>query len=134
MKIFNRTTLIENKSLDKVFELIRVNYSQNNDEEFFLQNVDGIGKVKDFLSICYQRRNCCAHRGENCINDSDRCVKKDELQCIKYNIIHSDEPVGFQDRILRRLEELVIDLLTKEVNKEFGNFTKQTDFINRIIS
>ena len=52
----------------------------------------------------------------NMFGNLNICVKE-EKRCLKYNIIHYDEPIGFQDKILRRLEELVIDILNIEITK-----------------
>lgn len=128
----NKVIKVGNQSLDKVFELIRINYSNKTEIEL-LGDIEGITKVKEFLSICYQRRCCCAHNGENCRNDSKVCVSIPELRCLKYNIIHKDEPLGFQDRILRRLEELVIDVLRIEIIKETGPSSKIDEYVIKSI-
>ena len=120
------------ESLNRVFELIRVNYSSKKEKDF-LGNLDGLVKVKDFLSICYQRRCCCAHKGENCINDSSKCNKKTEQMCLKYNIIHKENPLSFQDIILRRLEDVVIDILKTEINSEVGKSDKIDEYVSKII-
>lgn len=128
----DQSVKVGNQSLDKVFELIRINYS-NKKEIDFLGDLEGLTKVKDFLSICYQRRCCCAHNGENCINDSDRCTNEAEKRCLKYNVIHKDEPLGFQDKLLRKLEDLVIDILRIELKKETGESFKINEYVNKIM-
>ena len=78
---------IGNQSLDRVFELVRLNFSNKKDSEF-LYDIEGLTKVKDFLSICYQRRCCCAHKGENCIADNNKCASVAEKKCLKYPLLH----------------------------------------------
>ena len=128
----NQSVKVGNQSLDKVFELIRINYS-NKKEIDFLGDLEGLAKVKEFLSICYQRRCCCAHNGENCINDSDRCTNEAEKRCLKYNVIHKDEPLGFQDKLLRKLEDLVMDILRIELKKETGESFKINEYVNKLL-
>jgi hypothetical protein len=35
--------------------------------------------------------------------------------CQKNNIIHKEEPSQFQDRILRKLQDVVVDVILKEI-------------------
>lgn len=123
---------IGNQSLDRVFELVRLNFSNKKDSEF-LYDIEGLTKVKDFLSICYQRRCCCAHKGENCIADNNKCASVAEKKCLKYNVIHKDNPLGFQDKILRKLEDVVMDILRIELKKEVGDSFKLSEYVNKLI-
>ena len=129
----NNTKLkVGKESLNKVYELVRLNYSDKS-EELFLGDLDGIEKVKDFLSICYQRRCCCAHNGETCVNDLKKCTGDVKSRCIKYNIIHHSEPLGFQDKILRRIEDLVMDILRIELKKEAGESIKEKKLVDQML-
>ncbi|MBQ9314277.1 MAG: hypothetical protein IJ220_04640 [Clostridia bacterium] len=118
--------LVGNEALNIVFELIR-NYFSEQSEETFLGQIENINSVKEFLGICYQRRNCCAHRGECYSNDKKICLVTNSSMCTCHNknIIHKNEPIQFQDKILRKIEEITIQLLLKELKKGVGNFEKE---------
>ena len=67
------------------------------------------------------------------INNSEICINEAEKRCLRYNIIHKDEPLGFQDKLLRRLEDLVMDILRIELKKETGEFFKINEYVNKIM-
>ena len=123
------------EALNKVFELVRKNFNEQT-EESILGKMEKIKSVKEFLEICYQRRNCCAHRGECYKNDKSICLKTNEkmLNCNKKNIIHIEEPIPFQDRILRKLEEITVDIILKELKRGVGSIEKDEKEVNKLLN
>ena len=108
-----------------VFEILRQNFSIITEEKF-LEDVDNINNVQDFISIWYQRRNCCAHQGgcfQDDINICDVNVKK-FLICKnnKYNINST-----FEDKILNKAESCVFDIINNYLSKLCN--TKKMDHI-----
>lgn len=125
---------IGTEALNIVFELVRNNFIKTS-EESFISNLDNVKSVKEFLGICYQRRNCCAHRGECYCNDKKICVenKKSMKMCKDNNIIHKEEPIFLQDRILRKLEEISFYIVLNELNSKAGSVIKQQNNIYNLL-
>ena len=110
---------IGTEALNNVFELLRENFS-NISEEQFVSSINGITKVKEFLSICYQRRCCCAHYGDCIMNNFSCNDKESEIRCKNNNVIKDDAPIDYQDEILTKLAYIVPDILLKELNSIYG--------------
>ena len=130
----NKEILIGEEAVNNVFELLRINFSSN-DEKYFINNLENIKNVKEFLQICYQRRNCCAHRGECYSQDKEICDNQRKIMnlCQKNNIIHKEEPSQFQDRILRKLQDVVVDVILKEIIRGVGTIEKEDNIIKNTI-
>ena len=125
---------IGEKALNNVFELIRSNFSKKSEMEF-LGKIEYIKSVKEFLNICYQRRNCCAHRGNCYSQDKNICLAtKDKMcNCKKNNIIHIEEPIPFQDIILRKLQEITTQIILNELNKNTGQIIKEDIIVESLL-
>lgn len=125
---------IGDEALNTVFELFRQIYG-NRDESQFINDLEQITTVKEFLSTCYQRRCCCAHLGECYKQDKSICsTKKSEKLCRENNIIHFDQPLGFQDKILRKLEDTTSEILMKKLSDNSGKPVKEDNIVNSIIA
>lgn len=126
---------IGNEALNNVYELIRENFRDVR-EDIFTSNLDNINSVKEFLGVCYQRRNCCAHRGECYCKDEKICLesKKSMKLCNNSNIIHNEDPIQFRDRILRKLEEISFRVVLNELNREAGNVIKEKNYIYELLN
>ena len=124
---------IGSESLNIVYEFIRENFG-NISENKFINDLEQIKNVKSFLSICYQRRCCCAHQGECYKDDGTICTNRNsEKNCRENNIIHYDQPLGFQDKILRKLEDITFQTLLAEINVYSGKYTKESNFVEKIM-
>lgn len=125
---------IGEEALNNVFELVRINFSKNT-EMNFLGKIENINSVKEFLDICCQRRNCCAHRGNCYSQDKNICLTtKDKMcNCKKNNIIHQEEPIQFQDKILRKLEEITSQIILNELNKSTGLIIKENSVVENLL-
>ena len=125
---------IGEEALNNVFELIRSNFSKKSEMEF-LGKIEYIKSVKEFLNICYQRRNCCAHRGNCYSQDKNICLAtKDKMcNCKKNNIIHIEEPIPFQDIILRKLQEITTQIILNELNKNTGQIIKEDIIVESLL-
>jgi len=125
---------IGTEALNIVFELVRNNFVETS-EENFLSNLDNVKSVKEFLGICYQRRNCCAHRGECYYTDKEICVEaKNSMKlCKDSNIIYKEEPIFLQDRILRKLEEISFHIVLNELNSKAGSLKKQINNVYNLL-
>lgn len=125
---------IGDEALNIVYELIRESFS-NIDEKNFINDLENVTTVKEFLSVCYQRRCCCAHYGDCYMNDCTLCTEKsNKKRCKENNIIHYDQPLGFQDKILRKLENLTHEILLKELKKYSGEFVKEKQIVDKLLS
>lgn len=126
--------IIGEKALNNVFELVRQNFS-NIDSTTFVANLPNISKPKEFLSVCYQRRNCCAHWGTCNHTDSSICCssEKHKKQCRESNIIDSSQPEGFKDAILRKLQDITFQIVLNELQNKAGEALKSTSLIDSII-
>ncbi len=121
---------IGDDALNNVFELVRINfgkYTENN----FIGKIENITTVREFLRICQQRRNCCAHRGACYFYDKDICIAtKDKMaSCKRNNILHKEEAIQFQDKILRKLQEITTQIILKELTKNTGKITKEETIV-----
>lgn len=116
-----RTVRIKDNALDKVFELLRNTFAVNNEKINF--KLEQIKSEKEFLSVCYQRRNCCAHQGDCFLNDKAKCLDNKETmqRCKNNNVLHTEEPIAFQDKILRELESITMRVLMNELKKDAGD-------------
>jgi len=125
---------IGTEALNIVFELVRNNFVETS-EENFLSNLDNVKSVKEFLGIYYQRRNCCAHRGECYYTDKEICVEaKNSMKlCKDSNIIYKEEPIFLQDRILRKLEEISFHIVLNELNSKAGSLKKQINNVYNLL-
>ena len=130
-----RELLIENKALDIVFELYRENFGSISDADF-VKEIEEISKSKEFLSVCYQRRNCCVHQGACYSTDSKVCDSSDRVKnlCKTSFIICKNEPLGHQDKILRKLQDTVCQIVLNELKRESGTVRQETDLVDIIIS
>lgn len=126
---------IGGEALNNVFELVRENFKDTS-EDLFINNLDNINTVKEFLGICYQRRNCCVHRGECYCHDETICLecKRSMKLCKNSNIIHNEEPIQFRDRILRKLEEISFRIVLNELTRKAGNVVKEKNYINELLN
>lgn len=122
------------EALNNVFELIRINFAKNSEIEF-LGKIEDIKSVKEFLEICYQRRNCCAHKGNCYFQDKNICLttKNRMCRCKRNNIIHTEEPVQFQDKVLRRLQEITTQVILNELNKNTGKIIKEDIIVENLL-
>jgi len=126
--------LIGNEALNNVFELVR-NHCSNTPSASFVQGLSNITKPKEFLSVCYQRRNCCAHWGDCNQSSASICdPKKDYMaRCKICNVIDDTQPEGFKDAILRKLEDITFSIVWKELKNQTGEYTKNESLINNIL-
>lgn len=117
-------TIIKNKKGKKiqikeakqyVFEIFRQNFN-NITEKDFLNGLDNIETIQDFLSIWYQRRNCCVHQG-GCFKDNvNICdVNKKQYWMCKNNKIKVNSIL--EDIILNKAEECVFEIINKDLAK-----------------
>lgn len=122
------------EALNIVFEMVRREFSKQKEEDF-LGKIEKIKSVKEFLGICYQRRNCCAHRGECYSYDKSICLNTNKSMdnCCSNNIIHKEEPIPFQDKILRKLEEITVDIILNELKKGVGNIEKEELEVDKLL-
>lgn len=120
--------------MNNVFELVRINFSKSTEKDF-IGKIENIKSVKEFLSICYQRRNCCAHRGKCYSQDKDICLKTKDIMynCKKNNIIHKEEPIQFQDKVLRKLEEITTQIILNELNRNTGQIIKEEKIVDSLL-
>lgn len=126
---------IGEQALNNVFELVRQNFS-NIDSAVFVQELPNISKPKEFLSVCYQRRNCCAHWGSCNNKDASICCvnKKQMKKCKESNIVDSSKPEGFSDAILRKLQDITFQIVLEELQVKAGKSLKSTSLIENLIS
>lgn len=105
-----------------VFELLRINFASLQTEIEFLNGVAEISCVSDFLDICYQRRNCCVHRGK-CLKDNLDICDRDDNRCnlCREYMDYSHDYDILSDKILLKLEEVCFKLLKKELNISRNN-------------
>ena len=107
-------------SIDAVFELIRRNYSANNTRDFI--KLSTITNVKEFLSVCYRRRCCYAHKGgcnadnEAICNSNDESIRRCK-SCLEIN------RGKVNDAVLFRLEQLVRELIYMEIANQIPDYT-----------
>lgn len=124
---------IGDNALNNVFELFRVNFSSVSSTDF-VNDLEKITRPKEFISVCYQRRNCCAHHGDCNMTDKKRCsLNKDMVRCKNNNIIHEDEPLGFQDKILRKLQDSTFQIILNEIHSQCGTVDKETKIICQLL-
>lgn len=126
--------LIGDTALNIVFELYRDNFGNVSDTDF-VAGIENVSRTKEFLSICYQRRNCCAHQGTCYSGDNKVCDKNDKVKCLcrQSFIINKEEPLGFQDKILRKLQDTVFQIVLNELLRESGDVKKETDLVDYLI-
>ena len=104
---------IGEEALNNVFELIRSNFSKKSEMEF-LGKIEYIKSVKEFLNICL--------------------ATKDKMcNCKKNNIIHIEEPIPFQDIILRKLQEITTQIILNELNKNTGQIIKEDIIVESLL-
>ncbi len=106
--------VIISQELDMVFELVRRHNSDDKNENQF--KIYSVTRAKDFLSICYQRRCCYAHKGgcEHLSGVGCNASKRPELLC-KNNMVTVKSK--YDDRILDTLESIVRSIIFKELEK-----------------
>ncbi|MCR5726979.1 MAG: hypothetical protein K6G24_05885 [Lachnospiraceae bacterium] len=109
-----KTLKIEN-NLDAVFELVRIKYSSNNSRDFI--KMPSITNVKEFLSVCYQRRCCYAHRGvcDAYTNRKINCDSEVKKRC-KASMVTKRGKIN--DQVLTRLELLVREMIYKIIDEQ----------------
>ena len=107
--------LIKDK-LDSVFELIRRVFG--NEKPINYIRFPHANNVKEFLSICYQRRCCYAHFGGCERSDRKRCdrTKAQYERCLSSfaDIIDSYDPV--LDKLAQLCRELIISEIKKNID------------------
>ena len=125
---------IGDQKLNNVFELVRQNFS-NIDGTTFVQGLPNISTPKEFISVCYQRRNCCAHWGSCNNTDSSICSAKEnhKKKCKESNIVDCSKPEGFRDAILRKLQDVTFQIVLKELQNLAGSSFRSTTLIDNII-
>ena len=125
-----KDVLIGETALNNVFELYRENFGSISDKDF-AAGLEKISKPKEFLSVCYQRRNCCAHLGTCFSADGKICDKNDKVKklCKESFIVNKEEALGFQDKILRKLQDTVFRIVLNELITESGEVKKETDLV-----
>ena len=125
---------VGDEALNIVFELIRIKFSKSAEKDF-LGKIENIRSIKEFLKICYQRRNCCAHRGECYKNNKNICLSTKDSMCIckKNNIIHEEDPIPFQDRVLRKLQDMTTEVILDEIRKNTGKIIKEDTEVLRML-
>ena len=129
-----KDVLIGETALNNVFELYRENFGSISDKDF-AAGLEKISKPKEFLSVCYQRRNCCAHLGTCFSADGKICDKNDKVKklCKESFIVNKEEALGFQDKILRKLQDTVFRIVLNELITESGEVKKETDLVDCLI-
>ncbi|MBQ4515621.1 MAG: hypothetical protein II978_02405 [Clostridia bacterium] len=125
---------VGNEALNTVFELVRQNCGHVKATDF-VRELDNIKTPKEFLSICYQRRNCCVHQGECYKDDSSICLKdKDYMcRCRNSNVIDMTKPLGWQDAVLRKLQDITFQIILNELNALCGKAIHSSTLINDVI-
>ena len=53
--------------------------------------------------------------------------------CKKNNIIHIEEPIPFQDIILRKLQEITTQIILNELNKNTGQIIKEDIIVESLL-
>lgn len=116
-------------NFDSVIELMRIKYSHQYNRDFI--KVDSIGNIKDFLSVCYQRRCCFAHYGGCNPNNHNLCKQKDQYIRCKSNL--SQKKGWFDDRVWSRLESLVRELIYIEIKDSIGKTPRETMYLDELV-
>lgn len=126
--------LIGEEALSNVFELVRQNFS-GVEGDTFVKDLNNVITPKEFLSICYQRRNCCAHRGECCERDTSICLddKSYMVKCRESNIVDDSRPAGWEDSILRKLQDITFQIILNELRSMHGKAEHCTSWVDAVI-
>lgn len=118
--------------MDSVFELMRRRLNTEiSENSFYADNKTSI-KIKDFLKITHQRRNCYAHRGECKKNDKMVCAQtsSNKMLCKKFM---TEERGKYLDHLLVQLENITERLIYSEIEKIIGEVKISTSYINSIL-
>ena len=53
--------------------------------------------------------------------------------CKKNNIIHEEDPIPFQDRVLRKLQDMTTEVILDEIRKNTGKIIKEDTEVLRML-
>lgn len=117
-------------SLDAVFELVRINYSEKNTKDFI--KMASITDVREFLSVCYQRRCCYAHRG-SCSSGNENMCDSNIREMSRCKASLAEKKGRINDPVLTRLEQLVRELIYKEIDQHIDIKRKDTEYLEGLL-
>ena len=98
-----------------VFEVLRLNFGNINENEF-MEELKDIISIQDFITIWYQRRNCCAHQG-GCFENNIKICDPSNEKCIICKKNKYEIKSIFEDKILNKAEKCVFDIINKHMEK-----------------
>lgn len=98
-----------------VFEVLRLNFG-NTPENEFIKGLSNIKSIEEFITIWYQRRNCCVHQGECFKNNTKICdMNNDKCMLCKKNKYEFKSV--FEDEILNKAENCVFQVINNYLEK-----------------